>query len=74
MGKGTPLTRQGPAAGKVLGAEDLSQMFGLDMAEGGEAGKPVKAKRAGKAPEVQTASAKRGKRPAGTKLGRTGKG
>ncbi len=28
----TPLSRQNPAAGKVLGDEDLSAMFGLDMA------------------------------------------
>jgi uncharacterized Zn finger protein len=30
-GKATPLAKQGPAAGKVLGGEDLSAMFGLDM-------------------------------------------
>ena len=32
-GKALPLSRQAPAAGKVLAAEDLSDMFGLDMAE-----------------------------------------
>jgi len=32
-GKATPLANRGPAAGKVLGGEDLSEMFGLDMAE-----------------------------------------
>ncbi len=30
-----PLTKSGPAAGKVLAADDLSAMFGLDMAETG---------------------------------------
>ncbi|MBZ5726656.1 MAG: SWIM zinc finger family protein [Acidobacteriia bacterium] len=48
VGKGTPLTKQGPAAGKVLGGEDLSELFGLDLAESGGAGKAVKAKRAKK--------------------------
>ena len=32
-GKALPLTRQAPAPGKVLGDEDLSDIFGLDMAE-----------------------------------------
>ena len=32
-GKATPLSKRAPASGKVLGGEDLSEMFGLDMAE-----------------------------------------
>jgi len=32
-GKATPIAKQGPAAGKLLGGEDLSEIFGLDMAE-----------------------------------------
>jgi hypothetical protein len=32
-GKATPLSKRAPAAGKVLGDEDLSEMFGLDMAQ-----------------------------------------
>jgi uncharacterized Zn finger protein len=32
-GTALPLSRQTPAAGKVLGAEDLSDIFGLDMAQ-----------------------------------------
>jgi uncharacterized Zn finger protein len=32
-GKATPLSKHAPASGKVLGGEDLSEMFGLDMAE-----------------------------------------
>ena len=31
-GKETPLTKQGPISGKILGSDDLSEMFGLDMA------------------------------------------
>lgn len=31
-GKSTPLDKSGPAAGKLLAAEDLAGMFGLDMA------------------------------------------
>ena len=34
VGKATPLAKQGPAAGKVLGGDDLAEMFGLDMAQG----------------------------------------
>jgi uncharacterized Zn finger protein len=55
-GKATPLAKRGPAAGKLLGGEDLSEMFGLDMAQSVEpeaglaGGKPAKAKRATKAP------------------------
>src|SRR6266849_6587810 len=33
-GNALPLTRQAPAAGKVLGDEDLSALFGLDLAQG----------------------------------------
>jgi uncharacterized Zn finger protein len=32
-GQAAPLQKQGAAAGKVLGGEDLSEMFGLDMAQ-----------------------------------------
>ncbi len=32
-GKALPLTKQAPAARKVLGDEDLSDIFGLDMAQ-----------------------------------------
>lgn len=37
-GKALPLTRQAPAAEKVLGGEDLSDIFGLDMAQSIDAG------------------------------------
>src|SRR5580658_4184387 len=43
-GKALPLARKAPAAGKVLGAEDLSDIFGLDMAQS----TPVKKKAAKK--------------------------
>jgi uncharacterized Zn finger protein len=54
---GLPLVRKGPAAEKVLGGDDLSELFGLDMAQGtapeikssGTMAKPRRAKtRAGK--------------------------
>jgi hypothetical protein len=32
-GKAVPLGKQAPAAGKRLGGEDLSAIFGLDMAQ-----------------------------------------
>jgi uncharacterized Zn finger protein len=51
-GKALPLAKKAPAAGKVLGGEDLSALFGLDMAQGtgsDGAAKPKGAKpRAGK--------------------------
>jgi uncharacterized Zn finger protein len=58
-GKGAPLGKLAPAAGKRLGGEDLSAMFGLDMAQGagaeaGEAGK----KPAKKQPAAKKAVAK----------------
>jgi uncharacterized Zn finger protein len=31
-GRGIPLTKKGPAAEKILGGEDLSELFGLEMA------------------------------------------
>jgi uncharacterized Zn finger protein len=79
-GKAAPLSKQAPAAGKRLGSEDLSAMFGLDMAQSatadaGVAGrKPAKKKRAEKAaaapkgkgkPKKKTASTQRGKLSAG---------
>jgi len=51
-GKALPLAKKAPAAKKVLGGEDLSALFGLDMAQGSgpdTAAKPRRAKaRAGK--------------------------
>ena len=79
-GKAAPLSKQAPAAGKRLGGEDLSAMFGLDMAQSatadaGVAGrKPAKKKRAEKAaaapkgkgkPKKKTAATQRGKLSAG---------
>jgi hypothetical protein len=32
-GKAAPLTKHGPAAGKILASDDLSGIFGLDMAQ-----------------------------------------
>jgi uncharacterized Zn finger protein len=36
-GKALPVGKGAPGAGKVLGGEDLADLFGLDMAQGGEA-------------------------------------
>jgi uncharacterized Zn finger protein len=47
--KALPLTKAGPGAGKMLEADDLSAMFGLDMAEAEPPPtKPAKAKRSRK--------------------------
>jgi uncharacterized Zn finger protein len=64
-GKALPLSKRAPAATKVLGGEDLSALFGLDMAPGGgpDAGSSgatsMKPKRA-KAPVRKTAAAEAG--------------
>jgi uncharacterized Zn finger protein len=78
-GKAAPLAKRGPASGKVLESEDLSGIFGLDMAQSASAGaelaepKPAKAKRVRKAaaapkgkrkPRKQAASPAPRKRPA----------
>jgi len=49
-GTALPQSRKAPAAGKVLGGEDLSALFGLDMAEGATPveGKPAKRRTAKK--------------------------
>ena len=43
-GKALPLARKAPAAGKVLGGEDLSALFGLDMAADASPAKPKRQK------------------------------
>jgi len=75
-GQAAPLAKPAPAAGKILGGEDLGAVFGLDMAQsatpgaGLEGRKPAKPKRAKKtvaAPEAKPkprkqAAAKRGRK------------
>ena len=63
-GKALPLSRQAPAAQKVLGDEDLSDIFGLDMAQsiGTDVGSPKK-KAAAKATKKKTARRPRRKSP-----------
>src|SRR5580704_7600290 len=58
-GKALPLTKQAPAAGKVLGDENLSDIFGLDMAQsiGTDAG-PAKKKAVAKAAKKKDVSRK----------------
>jgi hypothetical protein len=50
-GKALPLSKVGPSASKILGSDDLSGIFGLDMAEGtgANAGKAKPRKLAGNA-------------------------
>ena len=74
-GKATPLAKQGPAAGKLLGGADLSEIFGLDMAQSASPGagagkrKPAKPKRAAKKPAAAPEGKRKPrKRAAATKL------
>jgi uncharacterized Zn finger protein len=62
-GKAIPLAKRGPAAAKVLGGEDLSEIFGLDMAHSAsvDAGPP----------DDQRAKPKRPKTAAVTRQGRS---
>ena len=68
-GKALPLARQAPATGRILGGEDVSAIFGLDMAPAADApakpaaSKPAKAKRVQAAPARKKAAppAKKGK-------------
>src|ERR1035437_3504814 len=62
-GKAIPLAKQGPAAGKLLGGEDLSEIFGLDMAQGVSPGAgPAKRKPAKPKGAKKKAAAPEGKR------------
>src|ERR1039457_2527220 len=71
-GKALPLAKQGPAASKLLGGEDLSAMFGLDMVQSASAGagsaerKPAKPKRAAKAAAAPEGESKPRKQAAST--------
>jgi uncharacterized Zn finger protein len=61
-GKALPQAKRAPAAGKVLGGEDLAALFGLEMAQGSgaDASEPKRAKaRVGK--KVPTAVGGKGK-------------
>jgi uncharacterized Zn finger protein len=58
-GKALPQAKKAPAAGKVLGGEDLSALFGLDMAPDGGAGSGL--------PGASAERPKRAKAKAGTK-------
>ncbi len=63
--KTVPLSRQNPSAGKVLGDEDLSAMFGLDMAGDARAGeassspKPAKKAAAARKPAGKRSAARK---------------
>ena len=69
-GKAAPLTKQGPVSGKILGGDDLADMFGLDMAE--SVGTVVKAKTGKKAaPPVKRIAAKKAVTKKGNKNKKT---
>jgi uncharacterized Zn finger protein len=65
-GAAAPLTKRGPAAGKLLQGEDLSEVFGLDMAQSASSAKrkPAKPKPAKKAAQKPSTRAKKTRRPA----------
>lgn len=63
-GQATPLAKQGPAAGKRLAEEDLSAIFGLDMAQSAEPGPKPKLKAKESKPRKPAAAKKNAKRPA----------
>jgi uncharacterized Zn finger protein len=74
-GKALPQAKKAPAAGKVLGGEDLSALFGLDMAQntGPDTGSPADsaaAPKRAKAQPVKKAAAPGAKGKSGTKTGR----
>jgi len=60
-GEGLPLAKKGPAAHKVLAAESVAGIFGLDMAEGAAEPTAAPAKQA-------KASAKKQKKTAKTRV------
>lgn len=71
-GQAAPLTQPAPAAGKVLGDEDLAGIFGIDMAQAADAApEPAKPKRAPAKkkpapklkPRKKAAPAKRSRKP-----------
>jgi hypothetical protein len=66
-GKDLPLARKGPAAGRVLGEEGLSELFGIDLAEG-SAPAPARPRRG--RPAAKRVAGKRvaGKRVAGKRV------
>jgi uncharacterized Zn finger protein len=65
-GKAAPLSQQGPAAGRMLETEDLSAMFGLDMAQTSTPA-PAKPKPTKKAAAPSTKKAKPPKKVAAQK-------
>jgi uncharacterized Zn finger protein len=78
--KSAPLGKKAPAADKRLGGEDLSAMFGLDMAQNAslEAGpakrKPAKRKHAEKTAVAPEGKTKSKKKAASTPRGKLGVG
>jgi uncharacterized Zn finger protein len=74
-GAGVPLAKKGPATEKVLGESGLSELFGIDLADGAAAPAPKPAtKRRRAEPAARPRLARKGKRPAKgkTRRARTG--
>jgi len=71
IGKVLPMSKQGPAAGKVLEADDMAALFGLDMAGGDE---PIEAGPGAPAPKVagETPAAARDAKGKGASRGKSG--
>jgi uncharacterized Zn finger protein len=72
-GKATPLAKEGPAAGKVLGGDDLAAMFGLDMAQSASPDAGLAGQKPAKAKSTKKAAAPKAKgkpRKAASKQGR----
>jgi uncharacterized Zn finger protein len=67
-GKAAPLSKQGPAASKVLGDKDLSAVFGLDMAPGASASAGPPARKRAKPKPAKKAAAPGGKGKPGRKV------
>ncbi|MDR3528953.1 MAG: hypothetical protein P4L90_00135 [Rhodopila sp.] len=60
IGEALPMSKQGPAAGKVLEADDMAALFGLDM---GDAAAPVEAEVAPERVKAAAARKKAGSEP-----------
>jgi uncharacterized Zn finger protein len=65
--KATPLAKPAPAAGKLLAGEDLSAIFGLDMAAPAAGDKPAKPPRAQSRKPAKKAAAKGSKKRVGAR-------
>jgi len=70
IGKVLPMSKQGPAAGKVLEADDMAALFGLDMGDVAEPVEVTVAPPAKKVAAVRKNSVAGSKRSVGKKIAR----